>query len=474
MLSQNGEGPGPIFLVIYPFNFNAQNGLGSIFQPSPSFYPWIKCVFLSSVRESFLKKCWRAQFHLKMAKALTLSLGWFILPISMPTMGRGRFSSHFLLYVDKMCFPSSVCESFLKECWRAQFYLKMAKALTLSLEWFILWISMPRMDRGRFSIHFRLSVDKMCFSFFSLWEFPQKMLTCTILTQNGEGPDPIFLVIYPFNFNAHNGPGSISRHFLLSVDKMCFPSSVYESFLKKCWRAQFYLKMAKALTLSLGWYILWMSMPTMDRGRFSRHFLLSVDKMCFPSSVCERFSQKMVTCIILSQNGEGPDPFFGVIYPFNFNAHNGPGVDFSATSFYLPIKCVFPSSVCESFLKNFWRAQFYLKMAKALTLSLGWYILSMSMPTMDRGRFSSHFLLSVDNMCVSFFSLWEFSEKMLTCSILPQNGEELTRFFWWFILTISTPTMDRGRFSRHFLLSVDKMCFPSSVCERFFKKWWRA
>ena len=208
---------------------------------------------------------------------------------------------------------------------------------------------MPRMDRGRFSIHFRLSVDKMCFSFFSLWEFPQKMLTCTILTQNGEGPDPIFLVIYPFNFNAHNGPGSISRHFLLSVDKMCFPSSVYESFLKKCWRAQFYLKMAKALTLSLGWYILWMSMPTMDRGRFSSHFLLFGDKMCIPSSVC------------------------------------------------------------ENFLKKCWRAQFYLKMAKALTLSLGWFIISISMPIMDRCRFSSHFLLSVDKMCFSFFSLWEFS-----------------------------------------------------------------
>ena len=109
-------------------------------------------------------------------------------------------------------------------------------------------------------------------------------------------------------------------------------------------------------------------------------------------------------------------------------------------------------------------------MAKALTLSLGWYILSMSMPTMDRGRFSSHFLLSVDNMCVSFFSLWEFSEKMLTCSILPQNGEELTRFFWWFILSISTPTMDRGRFSRHFLLSADKMCFFLLQSVRVFLK----
>ena len=163
-------------------------------------------------------------------------------------MYRGRFSSHFPLSVDKLYFPSSVCESFLKKWWRAQFYLKMAKALTLSLGWFILSISMPTTDRVRFFSHFLLFSDNICFSFFSLWEFSQKMVTCTILSQNGEGPDPIFLVIYPFNFNAHNGPGSISRHFLLSVDKMCFPSSVCESFLKKCWRAQVYLKMAKALT----------------------------------------------------------------------------------------------------------------------------------------------------------------------------------------------------------------------------------
>ena len=163
-----------------------------------------------------------------MTKVLTRFFWWFILSIS--TIDRGRFSSHFLLSVDKICFPSSVCESFLKKCWRAQFYLKMAKALTRFFRWFILSISTPTMDRGRFSSHFRLSVDKMCFS-----------------------------------------------------------SSVCESFLKKCWRAQFYLKMAKAQTLSLGWFILSISMPSMDRGQFSAQILLSVDKMCFPSSVCESF-----------------------------------------------------------------------------------------------------------------------------------------------------------------------------------------
>ena len=276
-------------------------------------------------------------------------------------MDRGRFSSHFRRSVDKMWFPSSVCESFHKKWWRAQFYLKMAKALTLSLGWFILSISMPTLDRGRFSSHFLTSADKMCISFFSLWEFSQKMLTCSILSQNGEGPDPIFLVIYPFNFNAHNGPGSISRHFLLSADKMCFPSSVCESFLRNADMHKFISKWRRP------WPFLW--------GDLS----------------------------------------------FRFQRPQWTGLDFSATSFYLPIKCVFPASVCESFLKKYWLAQFYLHMAKALTQFF--FILSISMPTRDRVRFFSHFLLSADNICFSFFSLVEFSQKMVTWTILSQNGE---------------------------------------------------
>ena len=142
-----------------------------------------------------------------MAKVLTRFFLWLILSISIPTMDRGRFSSHFLLSVDKICFPSSFCESFLKKCWRGQFYLKMAKDLTRFFWWLILSISTPKMERGRFFPQFLLSVGKMSFSFFRLWKCSEKMLTCTILSQNGEGPDPIFLVIYPFHFN--NRPGSI-------------------------------------------------------------------------------------------------------------------------------------------------------------------------------------------------------------------------------------------------------------------------
>ena len=128
--------------------------------------------------------------------------------------------------------------------------------------------SIPTTDRGRFSGHLLLSVDKMCISFFSLRKFSQKMMTCTILSQNGESHEPIFLMIYPFNFNAHNEPGSIFQ-----------PSS----------------------------------------------FFLSVDKMCFSFFSSGEFSEKLLTCPILSQNSEGRDPFFGVIYPFHFNTHNGPG-----------------------------------------------------------------------------------------------------------------------------------------------------
>ena len=143
-----------------------------------------------------------------MAKVLTRFFWWFILSIS--TIDRGRFSSHFLLSVDKICFPSSVCESFLKKCWRAQFYLNMVKTWPDFLGDLSFRFQRPQwtgVDFPATSVYPWINV----FFFFSLWEFYQKMLTCTILSENGEGPDPFFGVIYPFNFNAINGPGSIFR-----------------------------------------------------------------------------------------------------------------------------------------------------------------------------------------------------------------------------------------------------------------------
>ena len=200
-----------------------------------------------------------------MAKVLTRFFWSFILSIL--TIDRGRFSSHFLLSVDKMCFPSSVCESFLYKCWRTQFYLKMAKALTLSLGWFILSISMPTMSGVDFPATSFYPSIKCVFllqsvrvfsknadvhNFLSKWRRPWPFLLgdlffqfqcpqwtgvdfpatsfypsikCVFLLQSvrvfsknadvhnfiskWRRPWPLLLVIYPFNFNAHNGPWSI-------------------------------------------------------------------------------------------------------------------------------------------------------------------------------------------------------------------------------------------------------------------------
>ena len=163
-----------------------------------------------------------------MAKALTRYFWLFILSISTPTMDRDRFSSHFRRSVDKMCFPSSVCESFLKKCWRASFYLKMAKVLPRFFWSFILSI---------------LTIDRV--------DFPATSF-------------------YP----------SIKFVFLLQSVRVFSKNADVRNFISK-WRRPW---------PDIFWlFILSISTPTMDRGRFSSHYLLSVDKMCFPSPVCESF-----------------------------------------------------------------------------------------------------------------------------------------------------------------------------------------
>ena len=173
------------------------------------------------------------------------------------------------------------------------------------------------------------------------------MLTCTISTQNGEGPDPVFFDDFssPFQRPQWTGVDFPATSFY-PCTTCVFPSLVCGSFQKKCWRAQFYLKMAKALTLFL---------------------------------------------------------FVDLSSPFQRSRWTG--VDFPATSFNPWTTCVFPSLVFESFLKKCWLAQFYLKVAKALTrFFVGDLPSPFQRPRLDRGRFSSPFLLSVDNMCLSFFS----------------------------------------------------------------------
>ena len=220
----------------------------------------------------------------------------------------------------------------------------MAKALTLSMGWFILSISMLTLDRGRFSNHFRISADKMCFSFSRLWEFSEKMLTCTILPPNGEGPVPIFFVIYPQQI----GVDFPATSFYPRI-KCVFPSSVCETFLKKCWRAQFYLKMAKDLTRFFRWFILSISTPTMDRGRFSSHFRLSVDKCVFLLQSVRVLSKNADVHNFISKWRRSWPDFFGHLY---FLFQQSTGVDFPATSFYPWIKCVFLLQSVRVFSKN--------------------------------------------------------------------------------------------------------------------------
>ena len=183
-----------------------------------------------------------------------------IYPISTATTDRGDP----FFYGVKCVYPSQAVIS------------KKAYVLNFISKWIFLVIYPFNSNGVDFPTTSFISVDKMCFPSSSLWEFSQKMLTWTILSQNGEGPDPI-----PF------------------------------------W-----------------WFILSISMATMDRGRFSSHFLLSEDKMCFSFFRLWEFSEKMLTWTILSQNGEGPEhDFFGDLY-FQFQGPNWNGVDFSPTSFY--------------------------------------------------------------------------------------------------------------------------------------------
>ena len=328
------------FLVIYHSPFQRPRWTGVYF-PATSFYPWTTCVFPSLVSESFLKNYWRAQFYLKMAKALTRFF-------QRPQWTEGDFPATSFYPWTTCVFPALVFESFLKST-----------------------------------------------------------LTFTILSQSVEGPDPVLFGDLPSPFQCPQWTGvDFPAPSFYPWTTCVFPSLVSESFLKKYWRAQFYLNVVEGPDPVLfGDLLLSISMPTMDRGRFSSPFLLSVDNMCLSFFSQREFSEKMLTCIILSQNGEGPSPIFVGDISSPFQHPRWTVVDFPVTTFDPWTTCVFPSLVFESFLKKCWRAQFYLKVAKALTRVFWWFLLSITTRTMDRGRFSCHFLLSVDNMCLSFFSL---------------------------------------------------------------------
>ena len=222
---------------------------------------------------------------------------------------------------------------------------------------------MPTMDRGQFSSHFLLSEDNMCVSFFSLWEFSEKMLACSILPQNGEELTRFF--------------GDLSLQFQ---------------------RPQ------------------WTGVDFQDNSFYSRI------KCLFLLQAVRVFSKNADVHNIISK-WRRPWPFLWCDLSFQFQRPQWTGLDFSATSFYLTIKCVFPSSVCESFLKNFDVHNFISKWRRPWPFLWGDLSFQFQCPQWTGLDFSATSFYRDDNMCVSFFNLWEFSEKMLTCSILPQNGE---------------------------------------------------
>ena len=185
-----------------------------------------------------------------------------------------------------------------------------------------------------FPAHILLSVDKMCVSFFSMWEFSQYNADVHnfISKWRRSWPD-FFWVINPFNFDAHNGPGSIFQPLPSIRWKNVFSFSSLWEFLKTCWRGQFNLKMAKALTRFFWWFILSISTSTVDRGRFSRHFLLSEDKMCFLLQAVRVFSKNANVDNFISK-WRRPWPFLWGDLSFQFQCPQWTGVDFPATSFY--------------------------------------------------------------------------------------------------------------------------------------------
>ena len=140
-----------------------------------------------------------------------------------------------------------------------------------------------------------------------------------------------------------------SSHFRRSVDKMCFPSSVCESFLKKCWRASFYLKMAKVLPRFFWSFIL--SILTIDRVDFPATSFYPSIKCVFLLQSVRVFSKNADVHNFISKWRRPWPDIFGYL-SFQFQRPQWTGVDFPATSFYPSIKCVFLLQSVRVFSKN--------------------------------------------------------------------------------------------------------------------------
>ena len=590
ILSQNGEGPDPIFLVTYTFYFyNRPGRFSSHFLLSVD-----KMCFPSSVCESFLNKCWRTQFFLKRAKALTRYFWLFILSISTLTMDQGRFSSLFRRSVDKMCFPSSVCESFLKKCWRAPFYLKMAKVLTRFFWSLILSIfTIDRVDFPATSFYpwikcvfllqsvrvFSINADVHNFfskgrrpwpDIFGYLSFQFQRSQWTGVDFPASSVDPwikcVFLLqsvrVFSKNAGVHHFISKWRRSwpdffghlyiFILTIDRVDFPATSYYPGTK----CVFLLQSVRVFSINADvhnfiskWRRPWPDIFGYLSFQFQRAQWTRVDfpatsiylpiKWVFPSSGCESFLKKCdvhniiskwwrlwpnifgclsfqfqrpqwtgvdfpatsfypwIKCVFLLQSvrvitinndvhnfiskWRRPWPFLWRDLSFQFQCPQWTGVDFPATSFYPWIKCVFLLQSVRVITINAVVHNFISKWRRPWPFLWGDLSFQFQCPQWSGVDFPATSLYP-SIKCVSFFSLWEFLKTCWRGQFNLKMAKALTRFFWWFILSISTSTVDRGRFSRHFLLSEDKMCFllqavrvfsKNANVDNFISKWRR-
>ena len=469
----------------------------------------------------------RAQFYLKMAKALTLFWGDLSFQFQCPQWTGDNFPAT-SFYPRIICvFPSLVCESFLKKCWRAQFYLKMAKALTLSLEWFILSISMPRMDRvdvPATSVYpwikcvfllqsVRISsknadVDNFISKWWRLWPFlwgdlsfqcqcPQwtavdfpatsfyPWIKCVFLLQSVRissknadvdnfiskwgRPWPDFLDDLSFQFHRPQWTGVDFQDtsfcpricvFLLQAVRVSSKNADVHNIISKWRRPWPFLRCDLSSQFQRPQ---WTGVDFQDTSFYSRI------KCVFLLPSVRVFSNNADVHNFIS-NWRRPWSFIWGDLPFQFECPQWTGDDFPATSFYPRIKCVFPTLVCESFLKKGWRSQFYHKMVK------NW-------PDFFRDlsfQFQRPQWTGVDFPGTSFYPWIKCLFLLQAVRVFSKNADVhniISKWrrpwpFLWCDLSFQfqRPQWTGLDFSATSFYLTIKCVFPSSVCENFLKK----
>ena len=375
--------------------------------PATSFYPWIKCVFPSLVCESFLKKGWRAQFYHKMVK------NWpdFFRDLSFQFQ-RPQWTG--VDFPGTSFYPSIKCVFLLQS---VRGFSKNGDVHNFISKWRWPWPFLW----GDLSFQFQCpqwtGLDFSATSFYlpikcvfpsSVCESFLKKCDVHNFISKWRRPWPFLWGDLSFQFQCPqwtrvNFPATSFYPRIICV----FPSLVCESFLKKCWRAQFYHKMVKNWPDFFGDLSLQFQRPQWTGVDFPGTSFYPRIKCVFLLQAVRVFSKNADVHNIISK-WRRPWPFLWCDLSFQFQRPQWTGLDFSATSFYLPIKCVFPSSVCESFLKNFDVHNFISKWRRPWPFLWGDISFQCQRPQWTGDFSATSFYLS-DKMCFSFFSLWEFS-----------------------------------------------------------------